>query len=1485
MSSQPYIGLRSFSREEQALFFGREQHTNELLERLKNQHFLAIVGDSGCGKSSLIKAGLIPSLQTGFLSEAGSHWRIAETRPGNEPFANLAKALAEESALGKDYQTALSKNEFLTRSPFSLHELLAIKPLENNAKLLIVCDQFEELFRYSNEQTNREQAAAFVALLLASANPYPLVDGTLSNSIYIILTMRSDYLGDCARFAGLSEAINQGLYLTPRLNRQQLRDAIERPALVCNGKVEPALLVKLLSETGNDADQLPLLQHLLMRLWDGAKHDDQPVSISLADYQHEKIQSLKNALSIHADEAYDDLDDAQKAIAKQIFCRLTGQDSNKADTRNPTAVSALMELTGLGLEQVAAVLQVFRQAGRCFLMPPEEVRLTPETVVDIAHESLIRNWERLEDWAQEETESAEIYCRLEQNALLHEKGDYGFYRSPELENALAWQQENKPTQNWAKRYGQYFDLAMAFLDDSVQEQQAKQERKQRAEQREIEIDRLKWRLTLGGFLLTFALMAWAVFERHRAEQTEQQRAVELFQSRLTHASLLAKSEDYAQARKVLDETDAFDEQVSPSLRHARNLLHSFTLIKGGDPDPEQIYKGANNALLTVAISPDGQLLAAGGEHGTVVIFDVHSHKLLQHLHGHATECAEKYCPVRHIAFTPSGQQLISASADKTIIIWQRQDKTALEIRSQSEVKTGESPTSPCVQSTDQTSTSESVGIFQKRETLCAPDIVNAISISPDGKLLASGGNDKAITLWDLTKDKVVVSDTLKTPDLKKPISGRGLAFSPDGRYLASGSHDNTAIIWQIETKKPWQFLKGHTDGVKNLSFSTDSATLATTSEDKTLRLWDVATGKQQRVLSGHQNKVLAVSWLGDYLLTGSDDSSLRLWDSRSGVSLRVLQGHEAGVTAFAIYSGSMWSASNDGTVRRWSLKLPFQQALPLPTEPLSTVITPSLTHVAVGFVNGALALYDLQNTDPIWQNLAAHSDKITRLAVNHDGNSLASGSFDGIVKLWQIKPTVAGTILQECQTLTEHKKSISALDFSPDDRTLATASDDGQIGLFAVNSSKLAINIAHTGKVASVEFDNTGTQLVSSGYDDKSVKRWNIRATSLTGKDDPLPITENNPIRWATISPDGRKLVSAGRGGNKINVYDRQSSQPLFHLTGHENVVFQAAFAPDSQQLATISADTTVKFWELDLDMELFSLALPTNQEESVASIRDFSFRCQKDNCLIAAPIVSGQLQLYQLAYEGKLTEDAVEQKRQQLEILRIYLATIDTLLQTKALQPALQAMHETEQLAKNFSQQFPDDPALNALKAHSNCQRQLLTVSSTSLSAECQSILNSLNSAEQLNRLGYRFYKQKQYSEAQAIFAKGLEKFSGNLSLLSSDAELALVQGENQRMQRHLNTLKALYHKKTGQFSDFYPVIMSFLQYLSDSEQTPETVLKVIAKTDTAVRYDNRDFSDLQPVLNRQNPKRQKIAALFIDFFQNRIDLDTLKAKLNSSG
>ncbi len=654
-----------------------------------------------------------------------------------------------------------------------------------------------------------------------------------------------------------------------------------------------------------------------------------------------------------------------------------------------------------------------------------------------------------------------------------------------------------------------------------------------------------------------------------------------------------------------------------------------------------------------------------------------------------------------------------------------------------------------------------------------------------------------------------------------------------------------------------------------------------------------------------------MSWLGDRLLSGSDDRSIRLWDSQSGVSLRVLQGHESGVQALALSGGQLWSASNDGTVRRWAVTLPFQQTLALPSEPDSTVITPGLAQIAVGFANGDLALYGSLSTESLWHKPAAHSKAIGRLSVNHDGSLLATGSFDTTAKLWSFNTSAAGTVLQETKTLSGHTDAIYALTFSPNGQTLATASYDNSIGLFSLTDNKPPrfISAAHDGGVMSVEFDAMGTKLLSCGYGDRLLKLWDLSKNPATPTD--FPVAKDS-LLWASISPDAKKLVSVGRESS-VDVYDRFSTQRLYHLTGHEQTVYRALFAPDSQQLATVSSDTTVKFWQLETAKELFSLALPTNREQGIP-VWDFDFRCLKNQsrCLVAVPLVRGVLQLYRLGYESKLTEDTDELKRQQLEVWRQYARTVTQLLQTNALQPAAQALRETGQIAGRFNSRFPNDPASAALKKQSDCQQQWLNAglqalpvngdktvkprtgkalapalakpATPALSAECAIILkDTFGTANELYQWGLELYKQQRYPEAQAQFALGLQQFPKDLSLLSNDAELALVQGDTTRLQQRLLTLETLYPKKDGVYSDPYPAIMSFLNYLADTKQTPEAVLSVIAQTGQAAVY-GWDFSDMQPVLKRQTPDKQKAAALFIDFFQKRIDLETLKTKLSGS-
>ena len=502
-TSLPYPGLRPFHRDESDIFFGREEQTDELLDRLDQSRFLAVVGPSGCGKSSLVIAGMIASLESGFVASAGAYWRAAAMRPGRHPMERLAAALL--TALGRDKDGQADAASFLhatlRRGPLGLVEALRETPLPGQTNLLLLVDQFEEIFRYRS-QGDSDEADAFVALLLATAAQREM-------PVYVVITMRSDYMGDCALFGGLPEALNESQFLTPRLSREQRRDAIVGPARVFGGDVEPALLNRLLNDMGADPDQLPLMQHVLMRMWTQrhaavsageAEEAAPPPTLTLADY--EAAGGLAEALSKHADEAYEQLDEGQQRIAEALFRCLSERGSNERDTRRPVPLEEVAAVAGVPFEHVEKVVEVFRHPDCSFIRPPAGEPVHPYTVLDISHESLIRQWKRMNEWVEQEARSAETYRFLEQTARLWKAGRAALWGTPNLENALVWKEREKPTPAWAERYGGNFELAMQFLDASQEERKAREAERRRAEQ---QTRKNKW-LQRVSMLLVVALL-------------------------------------------------------------------------------------------------------------------------------------------------------------------------------------------------------------------------------------------------------------------------------------------------------------------------------------------------------------------------------------------------------------------------------------------------------------------------------------------------------------------------------------------------------------------------------------------------------------------------------------------------------------------------------------------------------------------------------------------------------------------------------------------------------------------------------------------------------------------------------------------------------------------------------------------------------------------------------------------------------------------
>lgn len=519
----PFPGLRAFEEEEDILFFGREKQIDELLRKLRTSRFLAIIGSSGSGKSSLVKSGLLTSLHSGLMSGAGSQWRVALFRPGNDPIGQMNEALCRNGVLRddqsqEDEETNKAINEtILRRSNLGLIEAYKQSGLDKRNNLLVLVDQFEELFRFSKYEKDAKEgkrdSVAFINLLLKAAEQKEL-------PIYVVFTMRSDFLGDCTEFRGLPEVINEGQYLVPRMTREERREAITGPIAVGGASITPALVNRLLNDVGDNPDQLPILQHALMRTWDEWRkkgRPDQPIDIE--DYEH--IGTITEALSQHAEEAFSELaNDRERQICEKIFKELTDKGGLAMGIRRPRLLSELSAAANVPKEDVIKVVELFRKTGRGFLMPPPTTKLTEHSIIDISHESLMRVWKRLINWLEEEEESAQVYLHLCEAVNLYETGKGGLWRDPELQIAIKWKEEQNTNAAWASRYNPYYDKAIFFLDHSRQQRDMEIKHKEELQKQRLRITRRVTAVVSVIALLALMLAILAYDQKNRAARAQ-----------------------------------------------------------------------------------------------------------------------------------------------------------------------------------------------------------------------------------------------------------------------------------------------------------------------------------------------------------------------------------------------------------------------------------------------------------------------------------------------------------------------------------------------------------------------------------------------------------------------------------------------------------------------------------------------------------------------------------------------------------------------------------------------------------------------------------------------------------------------------------------------------------------------------------------------------------------------------------------------------
>jgi len=1221
MNDLPYPGLRPFKREESNLFRGRDEFIDQLTEKLNDYYFIAVLGQSGCGKSSLVRSGLLSRLQ---LVRIGGRdfWRIATMRPGSQPFLNMATALlksnpdvqepvlrehlksnsteninALSASLQKDLQTSYSKLE-------------ALLPADHN--LLIVVDQFEELFHYSEQgEQQRQEVKKFIQWLLAIAR--------VKSKFYVVVTMRAEYLNACSEDDELTREINNGSFQIPYLNEKQIKEAIEFPAQIYNGKVEPNLVEHLLGDIDKlgptcRPDHLPLLQYVLVQMWLGA---DSKKNLTLEHY--EKIGGdLAAALTQTANQIYHKFTDKEKKVVEILFRRLSQLNQGGIYTRHPVKLREIADLAEINLPVLYQITDKFRQYQCDFLFARNRSsrgNFKADDEIDIRHESIIRQWRTLKQWADDEAEWAKFYRYWEKKAQLWKDKKNTLWRDLDLKNANEWIdrfQQLYPTPEqlklWASRYGQQFDLAWKFREESrkawAQEQKEaeeanllkikrdlelkdQQERREFAEKQEKLARSLKefwWKaaiVSVSSTVLVAMFALWGLWERsnaisakQQAEKTEQLRTENLFDSYRRHAVLSVKTGDYTQARQTLQQSYELDNKITESPRHARNFLASFIDMMQGKPQQEFSAKAS---LYAVALSPDNKIVAAvgaaGEKEGTVVLLD--SDKgTLKRLTGHNAA-------VRAVVFHPNNKWIATAGEDKRILFWSLDGQLQKELSTDGEVW--------------------------------------ALAISPEG-MLASGGSDKTITLWNADGEKQILP-------VKHTNTITSLSFNKDGSLLASASYDNTACLWDIAKRQLKHQLKAHTNYVQEVAFSPKGDKLATSSDDETVRLWNVDNGDNTEVFEslvvfkGHKDKVFAVVFSDDgrQLISGGADATLRIWDIDSGVTMRVLQGHSGFVTGVAVAGNRLFTSGTDRTIKQWDISLPHQHLIDLANTPTATAIAPNGDKVAIGFENGLLQLHDLPTRTLGPTQLTVHTKDIQRLAFSPDGKLLASASLDNTAKLWKVEDNQL-TLIKPI----EHQAGVNAVAFSTDGKTLFTASYDGKMGEFNIDTQNLKFHPLYEKDMNSISWNATGDTMLTTS--DNQALLWKNNNWQQPAATYPM---QQGVTWWAALSPDAQQVALVG---DYFTVKIHPSGQPAYDLPGHKNSVLRAIFSPDGQQLATVSGDNTVKFWDLLQRSELFTINLPTNGKNAVW---DFDFRCMSDKptCWVAVPLSnSKQLALYELS-------------------------------------------------------------------------------------------------------------------------------------------------------------------------------------------------------------------------------------------------------------
>jgi WD40 repeat protein/transcriptional regulator with XRE-family HTH domain len=1167
--ANPYRGLRAFQEADAPYFFGRESLTRQLQARLVEEgalsRFLAVVGPSGSGKSSVVRAGLVPALRRHLLP-GGLSPVVADFVPGTHPLEELEAALLRVAA-----NPPPSLMEQLRADERGLARAVKrVLPGDDRTELVLVIDQFEELFILVPDEEVRQD---FIdSLFSAVADP--------RSRLRVVITLRADFYDRPLLYLPSSELLSRRTEVVGPLTAQEIYAAITGPAERAGLELESSLVATILQDVGEQPGTLPLLQYALTELYE--RRDGR--RLTLAAYQ--AGGGVFGALAGRAEGLYGALTGAEQTAARQLFLRLVALGEGVEDTRRRVPLSELVSAA----RDEDALHRVLALYGRYRMLTFDRAPRTNEPTAEVAHEALLHSWGRLRDWLRDSRELLQTERRL-------------------LAAADEWQAAGQDASFLARgaRLAQFAGLAaesgqpetlaltseeQAYLAASLEDQRRQAVAEEARRTREVALqkrsaNRLRYLVAaLTLFLVVATGLALLAEGRQREAQANliHSEALRL----AAEANGLLQTGGPAELAGLLS-VHAIRTQYSPqgdaALEAAARLAY-----------PVRRFAGYTDTVWVSTFSPDGKILLAQSDTATRE-WDVATGR----------QIAVLPFSGNNLAFSPDGRAILGPQNDGTIRIWDTQALTVTQVLTAPRAPGGKpaalveafySPDGHYIAANGTDKTVRVWDVAGGRQMQVFPlesNLTSALAWSPDSKYIVAGAEDNFARVWDVLSGRLVQSFNKGLA----PGAGAGVvavAYAPDGKTLATDGPHNNVLLWDVATGAQLREFVGHTGPVWSVAFSAGGQTLLTGAGDGTARLWDPATGQQLQVFRGPPAMVegtvgAAFSPDGTHVATDYFTGEVILWNATRHPDPPILS--RSGPVASVAFSADdrtvLTGSYDDRTARLWDAgsgaQLPLEFPGPQGSTVNSAVFSPDGRYVltANGRPDKAAYIWDIHTGAEV---RAFPVNAIVDQAVySPDGKTVLTGSSDKTARLWD---AATG---RQLHVLTD-TAPVYAVAYAPDGRTVLTGSADGHARLWDVQSGTEIRQFAgHRDNVEDVAYAPDGRRVLT-GSSDGTARLWDLQTGAVLG----VFSTNNNGVAAVTFAPDGNSIL-AGSGDGVAHLWDIAGAptalgwgREIRRFSGHTGAVQAVAFSHDGKYVATGSADGTARLWHTDLQDTLRDL-------------------------------------------------------------------------------------------------------------------------------------------------------------------------------------------------------------------------------------------------------------------------------------------------------